>query len=123
MGLLLLRAALGIALSLYALKSPAQEATGFSLGEVWLVIEVIASLCMVLGFITPVMSLIAFVDFAVLVHVSRAYPEFNSNVAEILALMVGAGVALAGPGAYSLDALLFGRREVIVRTIPGSRQD
>ncbi len=43
---------------------------------------------------------------------------FNSHLALINLIVLSVAIALLGPGAFSLDARMFGRREI---TIPSSR--
>ena len=43
---------------------------------------------------------------------------FDSNLAIINLIVLSIAIALLGPGAFSLDARMFGRREI---TIPSSR--
>jgi len=40
---------------------------------------------------------------------------FQTDVSVILAITVCTGILLAGPGAYSIDARLFGPREIVLR--------
>jgi len=39
---------------------------------------------------------------------------FNNNLALLFVIIVAAAIILIGPGAFSLDARLFGRREIII---------
>jgi zinc transporter ZupT len=45
--------------------------------------------------------------------------SLDSKTSEILALTIAASIVLLGPGAFSLDARLFGHREIIIP--PSSR--
>jgi uncharacterized membrane protein YphA (DoxX/SURF4 family) len=46
---------------------------------------------------------------------------FQTDVSLILTITVCTGILLAGPGAYSIDARLFGPREIVLRPDSDSR--
>jgi uncharacterized membrane protein YphA (DoxX/SURF4 family) len=69
------------------------------------------------GFLTPFAGLLAGVQFALIVM--RLMPACGSAIFDTpMSLVFGVTILLAivgsGPGAYSLDARLFGRREIII---------
>lgn len=69
------------------------------------------------GFLTPVAAVLAGIQFAFIVM--RLMPECSAAVFDTpMSLVFGISILLAilgsGPGAYSLDARLFGRREIII---------
>ena len=47
---------------------------------------------------------------------------FADDAAAALVVMVAVAIALLGPGAYSLDSYLFGRREIVIAAagVPGT---
>ena len=62
--------------------------------------------CLLIGFLTPVAAVIvgvAAVAFAIF---------FNSSYTVVALIILAAALALLGPGAFSVDARLFGRREI-----------
>jgi uncharacterized membrane protein YphA (DoxX/SURF4 family) len=70
------------------------------------------SLLLCIGFITPVVSVIACVfELASLVIAAQTDMRFI-----VLSSLNAAAIALLGPGAYSLDARLFGRRLIVFRS-------
>jgi len=64
-----------------------------------------------IGFLTPYLSLISFVTgVAILLLDPHSY-----SVVQVALLFDAAALALLGPGAYSVDARLFGLRVTVVR--------
>jgi hypothetical protein len=71
----------------------------------------LVSLCLITGFATPVISVIAAVAaVADMLVGARAQGFIVSSVL----LLDAAALALLGPGAYSIDARLFGRRVTVL---------
>jgi uncharacterized membrane protein YphA (DoxX/SURF4 family) len=124
-GLLLLRAGFAVALCLYALSSSALETTAFPFTFL-VIVQLIVSACVLLGLLTSMAIVLSFGNFAALMHFGQfglGCSRFNTNIVLLFVIVYGLGLALIGPGAYSLDALLFGRREVIVDILPCSRRE
>ena len=64
-----------------------------------------------IGFLTPYLSVISFVSgVAILLLHPHSY-----SVVQVALLFNAAALALLGPGAYSVDARLFGLRVTVVR--------
>ena len=85
----------------------AQTVTQFRTSELtasgWIlaVLVVVSAGCLLLGFATPVVTvLIGLVSIAV---------AFKIDIA-VLSIVI----ALLGPGAFSIDARMFGRREILI---------
>jgi uncharacterized membrane protein YphA (DoxX/SURF4 family) len=68
------------------------------------------------GFLTPVASAAAAVGYLI-TGVSSLMTETNYSISTLGAFnlaAISAALVLLGPGAFSLDARLFGRREIII---------
>lgn len=67
------------------------------------------SLGLVLGFLTPILSIIT-----CLVLVNLFFADQFIDVVYILRILTAAALSFLGPGAYSVDARLFGLRVTVV---------
>jgi uncharacterized membrane protein YphA (DoxX/SURF4 family) len=115
MSLLLLRAVIGIAIlvqggSLVGVPNAAPA--------LWLLgLSALASGCMLLvGFLTPLAGAIVALDVVGMSLSGLAVytPVFDSRPAFIFALTIVVAIIGAGPGRFSVDARVFGRREIII---------
>jgi putative oxidoreductase len=116
-GLLLLRASVGglaavtgvLCLSGSIERVPAVWATGSGLA--------ITGAALLLGFMTPYASLLLALCLlaGLFSSVPAAFLNFlgPKHLTAILAL-IAVAIALLGPGAYSVDGYLFGRREIVI---------
>lgn len=108
-----MRAALGGT----ALMLGALELTG-SIGRtlpVWIVafILLLGGIAVIIGFMTPLASLL--VSLCVLGFVFSVIPAPPlASLAALLMVATALGIALLGPGAFSVDGHLFGRREIVI---------
>jgi uncharacterized membrane protein YphA (DoxX/SURF4 family) len=112
-GLLLLRAALGgIALLLGILELT--DSTGRS-PTVWTASSVllVSGIGLVVGFMTPVASLLVGASALAIVFSWIPAPPMTSMVATLI-ITTALAIALLGPGAFSVDGHLFGRREIVI---------
>jgi len=83
-----------------------------SYGAVILLASALQSVLLGLGLLTPIVSMAACVfELTILFTSGHAEARFI-----VLSSLNAAAIALLGPGAYSLDARLFGRREIILRS-------
>jgi uncharacterized membrane protein YphA (DoxX/SURF4 family) len=120
-GLLLLRSALG-------LTAAAQGGVYLSSRDelsLWtaacLLVLATGSLLLI-GFLTPVASILfGLSSTAIAFSSSSAYTDnlLHGGLFLLFVVSMAAATALLGPGAYSLDARLFGRREIIIPQAPG----
>lgn len=77
----------------------------------WLsVVSLVAAIALAAGFLTPILALIcgALKVYALIGTAHGIAPLI------VLALLLSLAVAMLGPGAYSLDAKMFGRRVVLL---------
>ena len=54
--------------------------------------------------------------------VAPARSLFADNLMAMNAILMSISILLLGPGAFSLDARLFGRREIIIPQVSSSKQ-
>jgi uncharacterized membrane protein YphA (DoxX/SURF4 family) len=113
--LLLLRAVLGFALLLQGasgLGDPGPEAASVFAD----LIEIAAGMLLLAGFMTPVVGVATAVcsmaNWFFSSNSGQGY--FDSKPALVFAATILVSVILLGPGAFSIDARVFGRREIII---------
>lgn len=115
-GLLLLRVAVGAAL---AIQGGACLASRDQKAWIWLagLLVLAAGASLLIGFLTPIAGVLAVLD-GVSLALSWLPPpmsdDFGGAPAAVFFAVMAAAIALLGPGAFSLDARLFGRREVVI---------
>jgi len=115
-GLLLLRALAAIAVVRTALYLTGE---GSPTLEMWLVagVAIVSGVCVLIGFMTPPASVL--MGAMVAIAWSRApLSSVPHGFGVPLLLGVATAIALTGPGAFSVDARLFGRREIVVSQKP-----
>ncbi len=77
---------------------------------------------LLIGFVTPLVSVLAL--SASIIAIASAVSAFSGlqvvfgaiDLYTVCSMLVAIAVILLGPGAFSLDARLFGRREIIIPT-------
>jgi len=103
-GLLILRGALIAALIMGIPDSSMTAPPSLAL-----ISPLLMALSMALGFLTPILSLL-YCSWAS----ARLFGAGSPNTAMmVMSILNAAALALLGPGAYSLDARLFGRRVIV----------
>jgi len=113
--LLALRGALGIALLVQGSYCIAESgATLFA----WRGLTALAAgALLTIGFLTPIvvtLTACGAAGFEFFLSPFCSANVFDGKLSIALAAVILIGVALLGPGAFSLDARLFGRREIII---------
>jgi uncharacterized membrane protein YphA (DoxX/SURF4 family) len=78
------------------------------------VLMITSGALVLIGFLTPFMSLLAGIGILGVPVPASALNLLNAKPSQILATTIAVSIALLGPGAFSVDARLFGRREIII---------
>jgi uncharacterized membrane protein YphA (DoxX/SURF4 family) len=116
-GLLLLRAVVGFA---FLVQGGTYLVDGHSLGLLTLAVSLLtvaSGILLLIGYLTPLAAALAG-----LVCVGSAFSWFptpnlelfDAKLTAALATAIAVALICLGPGAFSLDARLFGRREIII---------
>ena len=77
----------------------------------------VSGLCLLIGVVTPVSAgviLLGCIGTALSLLPNISLHLFDSSLAVIYVCVTASSVVLLGPGAYSVDARLFGRREIYI---------
>lgn len=109
-GLLLLRVCLLIAL-IYFAPAGLSEASPQTIGKVQEGIAILASLFLLAGLWTPLMGALAALDEIWMALSLSALPHAERWIHFLLAILA-VSIAMLGPGAWSIDARLFGRKRI-----------
>ena len=116
----MLRLGSGIPLIYFAIENVLRTAPG---GPVYVVLHLaggLAGTLLIIGLWTPIAG--GFVAGTQLWTLfSRPFPEHGYPFAQIFLLVLGGALALLGPGAWSVDARLFGRKLFVQDLEPRSR--
>lgn len=78
---------------------------------------ILTGTCLLLGLITPLFALLACLEPVAMTLSWFPPPRWNlfaPTLPAVLVTVVAAAVLFLGPGALSVDARLFGRREIII---------
>jgi uncharacterized membrane protein YphA (DoxX/SURF4 family) len=97
--------------------------TGAATPRSWLVgaAGIVVGVSLLIGFLTPVASSIVALGNILMIFYRFPLMPHDSPGAKLLVIdviVVALAVAFLGPGAFSLDARLFGRREIIIPDAP-----
>jgi uncharacterized membrane protein YphA (DoxX/SURF4 family) len=122
-GLLLLRAAIGIATIIQGglyLADPGNLTV--ETGTVGLM-AIVSGALLLIGFLTPAAgALVGLGTLGIgLAWFPPATPNlFDAKLPTVFAVIMSAAIVFLGPGAFSIDARLFGRREIIIPPVSRS---
>ena len=105
MALFLLRGSIIVSLVCTALRHPSAAGSPLVVAAV-----VLVSLCLAVGLGTPAIAMVAVAAAATEMLLGPHEQRFNSSIL----LLDGVALGLLGPGAYSIDARLFGRRVTVL---------
>jgi putative oxidoreductase len=108
LGLLLLRFGAGITL-IYLGASGVLAEIGEPLSIARNLLGVVGGICLLAGLWTPLMGALVAID-QLWISFSVYSSQRNSQPIHVLLAVLAAGVAMLGPGAWSIDARLFGRK-------------
>lgn len=80
-------------------------------------VGLVAGAALLIGVLTPIAGVVGSlgaigIGFSILAAPSPNL--FDQKLTAVLAAIIAAAVVFLGPGAFSLDARLFGRREIII---------
>jgi uncharacterized membrane protein YphA (DoxX/SURF4 family) len=120
-GLLLLRAAAGVVLVAQARAYFADWHNLPVLNMTIALLAVVTGLALLVGYLTPFAGILAaLISMGTLFAWLPAPPQdlFEARLTAILASAIMAALVCMGPGAFSLDARLFGRREIVIPSSP-----
>lgn len=80
-------------------------------------LAVTSGICLVFGFLTPVavvLVVIGSLGFALSNFAVSDFVLFEGELVIVNVIVISVAIALLGPGAFSLDARMFGRREISI---------
>ena len=117
LGILLLRSAVGSAAILQSVDWLNTNSAQNWHGQTLAALAIVAGCLLIAGLLTPVACVLLIACCAVDAVAHATGPSHPSTGALIQTIVCAVAIALLGPGAFSFDSRLFGRREII---IPGT---
>jgi uncharacterized membrane protein YphA (DoxX/SURF4 family) len=121
-GLLLLRGAVGTAAviegGILLTRGESPEARTLAVA----LVAMGAGASLLIGFLTPVAAALVVLGGTAMAQTWLPAPMDNADgILPVFVAAVAAAIVPLGPGAFSVDAYLFGRREIVIRAEPGGR--
>ena len=114
LGILLLRCAVGYAAIIQAVGCLATTASSDWQNWTLATISIVAGALVIVGLVTPLASALVIAGYSGLVSSLPLTPSHAAGEAAIQTIIGAMAIGLLGPGAFSLDSRLFGRREIII---------
>ena len=121
LGLLTLRSALGGALALRAFVCLHNRHDWNPMIVAGILLMVLSALMIIVGYrtrVAAVAAMVAIVGGMISCSGGPGLQVLDARTTEVFAIMIAAAVACLGPGAFSLDSRLFGRREIVIPKSP-----
>jgi uncharacterized membrane protein YphA (DoxX/SURF4 family) len=90
------------------------------------VLLLLTGMSLLVGFLTPILSPLAGLEYLSMALSWFPVPAsslIDSKLAATEMIAMSAAIALLGPGAFSLDARIFGWREIIIPPMPPKSED
>jgi hypothetical protein len=119
LGLLLLRGLVSVTLVTQAV---AQLTTGVSLLNLCVAgIALLIAGCLLVGFLTPIVAIVIGLGAVLLAFLDLSLPiqsPFGTLQTLLNVIVLSAVIFFLGPGAFSFDARMFGRREIRIPAVP-----
>ena len=113
LGLLLLRALVGVTLIAQIVAYVGSTKLSV-LGCVVTALVLIIASCLLAGFMTPIAAIV--IGLGAIALAVSSLLDTNQTLLNVIVLTVA--IALLGPGAFSIDARMFGRREILIPNTP-----
>jgi len=117
-GLLLLRIVVGVVIALYCLQGLSPAGNSLNI-RAFALVRVVGATLILIGFLTPVSAVSVCGASAALWFLGASETFEGLNTTFLIAICTA--LALLGPGAWSIDARLFGRREILIPREPASQ--
>ena len=125
MGLLLLRAAVGLTAVIqggfFLTDGGTQTLVNWVIG----LIAMASGALLLIGFLTPIVGMLVGLGstgIALSWFPSPTLHLLDSWLATVFVVIMAAALVCLGPGAFSLDSCLFGRREIVIPPAPRPRE-
>lgn len=121
LGLLILRSALGGALALKAFVCLHDRHDWNPIIVIVILLVIFSAVLIIAGYRTRVAAVAATVAIVAGMISCTGGPGLeilDTRTTEVFAILMAAAVACVGPGAFSLDSRLFGRREIVIPKSP-----